>query len=134
MIAIANHTMSDGTVPPPLCPQHHYQPGCRVSQGDDVLVHQFRKRGLHPSLLVMPNPGPNPNPSQRILILIGGAIILGSTVMTEFGVTPLGWSAHFQGPRNAHHPGHYPGGSSSGSAVAVACGLVPVAIGFDGGG
>lgn len=54
--------------------------------------------------------------------------------MTEGGVTPLGFSAHFQGPSSAYSPFHYSGGSSSGSAVAVAAGLVPVAIGFDGGG
>ena len=54
--------------------------------------------------------------------------------MTEGGVTPLGYSAHFQGPHSAYSPYHYSGGSSSGSAVAVATGLVPVAIGFDGGG
>jgi len=63
-----------------------------------------------------------------------GAIIVGTTVMTEFGVTPLGWSAHYQGPRNPYNPRHFPGGSSSGSAVAVAAGLVPIAVGFDGGG
>lgn len=54
--------------------------------------------------------------------------------MTEGGVTPLGYSAHFRGPSSAYSPFHYSGGSSSGSAVAVAAGLVPVAIGFDGGG
>ena len=63
-----------------------------------------------------------------------GAIILGGTIMTEGGVTPLGWSAHWQGPYNVYDFGRYSGGSSSGSAVAVAVGLVPVAIGFDGGG
>ena len=63
-----------------------------------------------------------------------GAIILGTTIMTEGGVTPLGWSAHFQGPYNVYNFDRYCGGSSSGSAVAVAAGLVPAAIGFDGGG
>ncbi len=63
-----------------------------------------------------------------------GAIIFGATVMTEGGVTPLGWSAHFQGPYNVYNFDRYCGGSSSGSAVAVASGLIPAAIGFDGGG
>ena len=63
-----------------------------------------------------------------------GAVIAGITSMTEYGVTPLGWSAHAQGPRNPHNRSHFSGGSSSGSAVAVALGLVPMAIGFDGGG
>ena len=63
-----------------------------------------------------------------------GAIIVGGTIMTEGGVTPLGWSAHFQGPYNVYNFDRYCGGSSSGSAVAVSSGLMPVSIGFDGGG
>jgi Asp-tRNA(Asn)/Glu-tRNA(Gln) amidotransferase A subunit family amidase len=52
-----------------------------------------------------------------------GALILGKTVSTEF--------AYFApGPtRNPHHPEHTPGGSSSGSAAAVAAGLCPLALG-----
>ena len=52
-----------------------------------------------------------------------GALILGKTVSTEF--------AYFApGPtRNPHHLQHTPGGSSSGSAAAVAAGLCPVALG-----
>lgn len=52
-----------------------------------------------------------------------GALILGKTVSTEF--------AYFApGPtRNPHDPEHTPGGSSSGSAAAVAAGLVPLALG-----
>jgi Asp-tRNA(Asn)/Glu-tRNA(Gln) amidotransferase A subunit family amidase len=63
-----------------------------------------------------------------------GAIILGHTVMIEGGVTPLGWSSHWQGPLNVYNIDRYPGGSSSGSAVAVASGLMPATIGGDGGG
>ncbi|HEY2738175.1 MAG TPA: amidase [Thermoanaerobaculia bacterium] len=52
-----------------------------------------------------------------------GALILGKTVSTEF--------AYFApGPtRNPHDPEHTPGGSSSGSAAAVAAGLCPAALG-----
>lgn len=52
-----------------------------------------------------------------------GALILGKTVSTEF--------AYFApGPtRNPHHPERTPGGSSSGSAAAVAAGLCPLALG-----
>ncbi|CAK9055017.1 unnamed protein product [Durusdinium trenchii] len=63
-----------------------------------------------------------------------GAVIVGTTAMTEFGVTPLGYSAHHQGPFNAYNAKHYSLGSSSGSAAAVALGLVPVAYGADAGG
>lgn len=52
-----------------------------------------------------------------------GALILGKTVSTEF--------AYFEpGPtRNPHNIVHTPGGSSSGSAAAVACGITPLALG-----
>eukprot|EP00604_Paraphysomonas_vestita_P000210 CAMPEP_0174824728 /NCGR_PEP_ID=MMETSP1107-20130205/37330_1 /TAXON_ID=36770 /ORGANISM="Paraphysomonas vestita, Strain GFlagA" /LENGTH=210 /DNA_ID=CAMNT_0016053583 /DNA_START=308 /DNA_END=937 /DNA_ORIENTATION=- len=54
--------------------------------------------------------------------------------MTEGGVTPLGYNVHYKGPFSPYSHNHYSGGSSSGSAVAVATGIVPIAIGFDGGG
>jgi Asp-tRNA(Asn)/Glu-tRNA(Gln) amidotransferase A subunit family amidase len=52
-----------------------------------------------------------------------GALVLGKTLTTEF--------AYFEpGPtRNPHDPDHTPGGSSSGSAAAVAAGLCPLALG-----
>lgn len=52
-----------------------------------------------------------------------GAVIIGKTVTTEF--------AYFHpGPtRNPHNLEHTPGGSSSGSAAAVAAGMVPLAVG-----
>ncbi|WP_030271103.1 amidase [Streptomyces sp. NRRL B-24484] len=52
-----------------------------------------------------------------------GALIAGKTVTAEFAVLAPGPT------RNPHDPGRTPGGSSSGSAAAVAAGLVPLAIG-----
>jgi aspartyl-tRNA(Asn)/glutamyl-tRNA(Gln) amidotransferase subunit A len=63
-----------------------------------------------------------------------GAIVVGQTPMTEYGLSPLGGNAHRNIPRKAHDPGRLAGGSSTGSAVAVALGLVPLALGADGGG
>lgn len=63
-----------------------------------------------------------------------GAIVLGQTVMTEFGMSPLGTSTRRLLPRNAVRADCLAGGSSTGSAVAVATGLCPVALGSDGGG
>ena len=52
-----------------------------------------------------------------------GAVIMGKTVTTEL-------ATYFPGKtRNPHNPEHTPGGSSSGSAAAVAAGMLPVAIG-----
>lgn len=63
-----------------------------------------------------------------------GAIVLGNTPMTEFGMSPIGCNPHRVMPRNPHDEQRVAGGSSTGSGVGVATGLVPVAIGADGGG
>jgi len=52
-----------------------------------------------------------------------GAIVLGKTVTTEFACFTPGKTA------NPHNPAHTPGGSSSGSAAAVADGMAPLAFG-----
>jgi aspartyl-tRNA(Asn)/glutamyl-tRNA(Gln) amidotransferase subunit A len=63
-----------------------------------------------------------------------GAIVIGTTPMTEYGMTPLGFNPKRVMPRNPHAIDHVAGGSSTGSGVAVATGVVPFAIGGDGGG
>lgn len=63
-----------------------------------------------------------------------GAIVIGQTPMTEYGLSPLGVNPHRVMPRNVYDPRRLPGGSSTGSAVAAALGLVPLALGTDGGG
>jgi aspartyl-tRNA(Asn)/glutamyl-tRNA(Gln) amidotransferase subunit A len=63
-----------------------------------------------------------------------GAIVLGQTPMTEFGMSPLGYNPKRTMPRNPHAVERGAGGSSTGTAVAVATGLVAYAIGSDGGG
>lgn len=52
-----------------------------------------------------------------------GALVVGKTVTAEFAVAAPGPT------RNPHHVAYTPGGSSSGSAAAVASGMVPLAIG-----
>ena len=63
-----------------------------------------------------------------------GAVFVAKTVMTEWGMSPLGQNPHFNMPTNAHHAERVPGGSSSGTAVGVALGIAPLGIGTDGGG
>src|SRR5689334_14990325 len=63
-----------------------------------------------------------------------GAVIIGKTRMPEFGQWPFTESLDGGITRNPWKPGHTPGGSSGGTAVAVAAGMVPVGIGGDGGG
>jgi Asp-tRNA(Asn)/Glu-tRNA(Gln) amidotransferase A subunit family amidase len=57
------------------------------------------------------------------LLKASGAVIMGKTVTTECAVYSPGKTA------NPHNTDHTPGGSSSGSAAAVAAGMVPLAIG-----
>lgn len=63
-----------------------------------------------------------------------GALLVGKASMHELGLGVTGINPHSGTPRNPHDPERAPGGSSSGSAVAVAAGLSPVALGADGGG
>jgi len=57
------------------------------------------------------------------MLRAAGAVILGKTVTTEFATYTAGKT------RNPRNPEHTPGGSSSGSAAAVAAGMVPLALG-----
>ena len=63
-----------------------------------------------------------------------GAVIVGKTNTPELGQWPFTEGPAFGVTRNPWHTGHTPGGSSGGSAAAVAGGVVPVAIGSDGAG
>jgi Asp-tRNA(Asn)/Glu-tRNA(Gln) amidotransferase A subunit family amidase len=63
-----------------------------------------------------------------------GALLIGKTNMHEIGINVTGLNPHHGTTRNPYNTNHFTGGSSSGSATAVAAGLVPVAIGADGGG
>jgi Asp-tRNA(Asn)/Glu-tRNA(Gln) amidotransferase A subunit family amidase len=57
------------------------------------------------------------------MLRAAGAVVMGKTVTTEFATRTPGKT------RNPHNPAHTPGGSSSGSAAAVAAGMVPLALG-----
>ena len=63
-----------------------------------------------------------------------GALLIGKTNMHEIGINPDGLNVHHGIARNPYNPDYDTGGSSSGSAAAVASGLCPAAIGADGGG
>jgi amidase len=63
-----------------------------------------------------------------------GFVVVGTTNMPEFGILPTTESRHAGPARNPWDTARTPGGSSGGSAAAVAAGLVPIAHGNDGGG
>ncbi|MCB1431667.1 MAG: hypothetical protein KDK75_04290, partial [Alphaproteobacteria bacterium] len=63
----------------------------------------------------------------------GGMVNVGTLNMTEFAYSGIGLNPHYGTPRNPNDPKLHrsPGGSSSASGVAVAAGIVPIAIGTD---
>ncbi len=67
-------------------------------------------------------------------LLAAGATCVGKTQTDELAFSLNGENHHYGTPRNVNAPGRIPGGSSSGSAAAVAGGLVDLAIGTDTGG
>jgi Asp-tRNA(Asn)/Glu-tRNA(Gln) amidotransferase A subunit family amidase len=74
--------------------------------------------------------GHRPGADAALVALVrrAGGLVLGKTVTTELA------SLQPAATRNPRHLGHTPGGSSSGSAAAVAAGMVPIALGSQTGG
>ena len=68
------------------------------------------------------------------VLVDAGATMVGKTITDELTRGILGENAHYGTPVNPRAPDHVPGGSSSGSASAVAGGLVDFALGSDTGG
>ncbi|HLY90479.1 MAG TPA: amidase [Acetobacteraceae bacterium] len=67
-------------------------------------------------------------------LLDAGATLIGKTITDEVSLGILGENAFDGTPLNTKAPAHVPGGSSSGSAAAVAAGLCDTALGTDTGG
>lgn len=67
-------------------------------------------------------------------VVAAGAVVVGSTRTPEFCAVPFTESVLGGITRNPWDPSRTPGGSSGGSAAAVAAGLVPIGLGGDGGG
>ncbi|WIA21527.1 hypothetical protein OEZ85_000727 [Tetradesmus obliquus] len=67
-------------------------------------------------------------------LLDAGAVVVGKTHMDELAYSLMGQNAHYGTPVNVAAPGRVPGGSSSGSAAAVAAGQAYIGLGSDTGG
>jgi allophanate hydrolase len=67
-------------------------------------------------------------------LIAAGAIFIGKTNLDQFATGLVGTRSPYGTPRNPFNADYLPGGSSSGSAVAVAAGLVSFALGTDTGG
>jgi amidase len=87
----------------------------------------------HPAWLAS-HPVPDGDATVLARLLAAGARLVGKTHCDELCYSLNGQNTHYGTPVNVAAPGRLPGGSSSGSAAAVAGGLVPFAIGSDTGG
>ena len=75
-----------------------------------------------------------PTPRSSARLRAAGAIVVGKTTMPELGLWPFTESVTWGVTRNPWDAERTPGGSSGGSAAAVAAGLVPAALAVDGAG
>jgi len=87
----------------------------------------------HASLVFAAEVAPHDNPEVARL-RAAGAVLTGLTTAPEFGIPSFTASRLHGVTRNPWDPSRTPGGSSGGSAAAVAAGMFPVCTGSDGGG
>jgi amidase len=121
-------------------PRVHRQPsgqgalsGLRFAVKDLIDVVGALTTGGNPDWAATHAPATQDAPAVQAL-LAAGATLCGKTVTDELAFSLEGANAFYGTPRNPHAADRLPGGSSSGSAVAVAAGLVDFALGTDTGG
>lgn len=83
---------------------------------------------------VLPFPVPAVDARVVARLVAAGAVIVGKANQCEIGAGATGINIHHGSARNPHDPTRWCGGSSSGSASAVAAGLVPLSLATDAGG
>ena len=110
----------------------------RLSGTTFALKDVFAVQGItacygNPTWLATHTPAERTAPAVQAL-LDAGATLVGLTLTDELALSLTGENAHYGTPVNPNAPGRVPGGSSSGSACAVAAGLVSFALGTDTGG
>jgi amidase len=121
-----NHVALDGSGHGPLT-------GLRFAVKDLFHIEGVRTGFGHPDWLRTHAPASQTAQAVRQL-LDAGADMLGKTHTDELAYSLTGENVHYGTPRNPHAADRIPGGSSSGSASAVAGGLVDFALGSDCGG
>ena len=104
---------------------------CGIKDLYDIVGH--RTGFGSPDWLATHGPAAGTAPTVQCL-LDAGAQILGKTHTDELAYSLNGENPHYGTPVNVNAPGRIPGGSSSGSAAAVAAGMVDFALGSDTGG
>jgi aspartyl-tRNA(Asn)/glutamyl-tRNA(Gln) amidotransferase subunit A len=101
-----------------------------------LVKDEFDVAGLPTTLGVRCQPQPALERDATVVARLraAGAIFICKTVLTEWGMSPLGNNVNQPMPHNAHDATRAAGGSSTGSGVGVALGVAPIACGGDGGG
>jgi Asp-tRNA(Asn)/Glu-tRNA(Gln) amidotransferase A subunit family amidase len=104
-----------------------------VLDGDVVIKDQIDVAGL-PTGIGLSGTGERAARDATIVarIAAAGGRIVGKAKMTELGIDGIGTLMHYPIPVNPRAPGYAPGGSSTGTAVAVATGLARYGVGGDG--
>lgn len=121
-----NHVALPGAAEGPLA-------GLTMAVKDVFDIAGHRTGSGHPLWLETHPPAEATAPAVARL-LAAGATMVGKTHTDELAYSLNGENAHYGTPVNPRAPGRIPGGSSSGSAAAVAGGLVDFALGTDCGG
>lgn len=104
--------------------------GVPIAIKDSILTQDWPT--LHASRAVDANQSWSEDAPAVARLREAGVVLVGKTTMSEFGSSPFDSDSLLYG--QVHNPWNFeysPGGSSGGSAVAVAAGLVPIALGTD---
>ncbi len=104
--------------------------GLTFGAKDSFDVAGYLTGGGSPDWLRTQGPATRTAPAVQML-LQAGATLVGKTQMDELAFSLAGQNAHYGTPINPRAPDRIPGGSSSGSAVVTAGGLVDFALGSD---
>jgi allophanate hydrolase len=112
---------------PPFDPQRFPLWGIPFAVKDNIDVAGLPTTCACPAYARMPDE----NAVSVTRLVEAGALVVGKTNLDQFATGLVGVRTPYRVPRNAIDPTLVPGGSSSGSAIAVARGIVPFALGTD---
>src|SRR5271165_2120028 len=119
--------LDDAAAADPDFIEHHALFGIPFAVKDNIDVAGVPTTAACPAFAYTPS---ETAPVVRRLLSAGG-VLVGKTNLDQFATGLVGTRSPYGVPRNPFDPRYIPGGSSSGSAVAVAAGLVSFALGTD---
>lgn len=121
---------ADFTASPLVAPSEGPLSGVRLAVKDIIDVGGYLTGGGNPTWLEQQAPAVRD--ADAVAVLRGaGAVVVGKTHTDELAYSLAGSNAHYGDLDNPRAPGRTPGGSSSGSAVAVASGMADLGLGTD---